>query len=300
MARNSAKLPVAGTPETVVNLARKHLGMGSTMFYAPSIPSAKIDNARVAHAQHLPEDEEVLVLHDATVFGSADEGFLITETRLCWKNLWDHPRQIEWANLDARALSAEGSSVVLAGGKIELLTVVPPGIVALFQELATRARAPDLGPYRASERIVQAPTPVTLPERLLLSLTRTYVGEVSDVFYHPAIPASKEARARRAHADHLFADERIVVLYDDTVFGSAEEGFVLTPERLCWKNITEDAKELPWAELDPALIETSGTTVKVQGGDIQLSGRPELRGPVTALLRALGEEAKKRDAGGEG
>lgn len=302
MARNSERersaAPTAGSAETVVNLARKHLGMGGSTFYAPSIPPAKIDSARLVHARHLPEDEELLVLFDGTVFGSADEGFVVTATRLCWKNLWEHPRQIEWASIDTATLSPEPGLVKLAGGKIDVLGDLSLGAVALFQELASRARMPDLGPYRAAERSVDTPAPIALPEATILAFTRAQLGEVTDVFYRPAIPAAKEARARRAHADHLAAREPVVVLYDDTLFGSAEEGFLLTPDRLCWKNIAEEAKQLPWALLEADKVEASGGYVKVLGGWLQLTGRRELLEPVAALLRALGEEAKRLSEGG--
>jgi hypothetical protein len=302
MARSSERergaAPSAGSAETVVNLARKHLGMVGSMFYAPSIPPAKIDNARLVHARHLPEDEELLVLFDGTVFGSADEGFIVTATRLCWKNLWEHPRQIEWANIDTGTLSPEPGLVRLAGGTVDVLGDMSLGVVALFQELASRARLPDLGPYRAAERTIDTPARIALPEATIVALTRTHVGEVSDVFYRPSIPPSKEARARRAHAAHLTAGEPVIVLYDDTLFGSAEEGFLLTPDRLCWKNIAEEAKQLPWSLLEPDKVEATGAYVKVLGGWIQLTGRRELLGPMASLLRALGEEAKRLGEGG--
>mgnify|MGYP000494024859 CR=1 FL=1 len=82
------------------------------------------------------------------------------------------------------------------------------------------------------------------------------------------------------------------------VFGSAEEGFLLTPDRLCWKNIAEEAKQLPWALLEADKVEASGGYVKVLGGWLQLTGRRELLEPVAALLRALGEEAKRLSEGG--
>ena len=76
----------------------------------------------------------------------------------------------------------------------------------------------------------------------LTARVRPYLGEVEDLFYHPAIPASKLQRARGMHAAHLPRREAVAVLYDDTLFGSAEEGFVLTPHFFCWKNLSSGSQ----------------------------------------------------------
>src|SRR4051812_44741867 len=98
----------------ILTLARRHLGMGSSMFYEPSIPPEKAANARRAHAMHLPEEETILALYDGTMFGGAQDGFLITPQRLCWKNFWEHPRQLPWDELDASTVSPQPGKILIA------------------------------------------------------------------------------------------------------------------------------------------------------------------------------------------
>ncbi|MFC1742786.1 HEAT repeat domain-containing protein [Candidatus Riflebacteria bacterium] len=49
-------------------------------FYGPFIPDSKLENAKSAYAETSP-GERVLLLFDATTFGSAKKGFLLTEKR---------------------------------------------------------------------------------------------------------------------------------------------------------------------------------------------------------------------------
>lgn len=50
----------------------------------------------------------------------------------------------------------------------------------------------------------------------------------STVFYKSYIPDKKLVNARKAYADLSSDEEYVLLLYDDTVFGSAKEGFVMT------------------------------------------------------------------------
>lgn len=73
----------------------------------------------------------------------------------------------------------------------------------------------------------------------------------------PEIAPHKEAAVRRMHAD-IADDEPILALFDDTIFGSAEYGFVVTPQRLAWRNLVGAADSIPWAALDADAMYVSG------------------------------------------
>jgi len=60
-----------------------------------------------------------------------------------------------------------------------------------------------------------------------------------NVFVFDQIPANKLRNATRAYARTMGNDETVIVLYDDTVFGSSRDGFLLTTKRLYGKNILE-------------------------------------------------------------
>jgi hypothetical protein len=274
----------------IVNLGRGHLGMGNAVYYAPSIPPAKESGARAAHALHLPEGEPILILYDATLFGSAAEGFVVTPERLCWKNLLEHPRQIEWADLDPTSVLEKRGEVGVAGGSISLMGELIPGAARFFAEMAARGGLPETSPYRSPAG--EHPSSGEARSTRLVALARRHLGEVEHVYYHPAIPPHKLRAARAVHAARIGPDEVVAALYDDTVFGSAEEGFFLTPARVYWKNLTGDAESAAWIDLPVEGISASGNIVYIGERALQLTARTELAVPVASLLTAIVAEAR--------
>jgi hypothetical protein len=282
-----------GVAHDIVSLAEKRMGLGNAVFYAPSIPPGKEAGARRVHALHLPESEPILVLYDGTVFGSATEGFLATAERLCWKNLLEHPRQILWCDLDPATIVPDSSTLGVAGGSIDVAGGVVPGAAGFLVEMATRYGPAEGGPYRrGADAAPETPAGVILATSRLTALARRHLGEVEDLYYHPAIPSAKLRKATAAHAAHLAPDEVVAVLYDDTIFGSAEEGFFLTSRRLCWKNLTGGVESAAWTAIEPDSISPSGNLVYVMTGAIQFTTKRALAVPVARLLTAIAVEAR--------
>jgi hypothetical protein len=276
----------------LVGLARSHIGKDGRVFYAPAIPREKEQSARFAHDLHLPDEETILVLYDDTFFGSAEEGFLLTRQRLCWKNPRGHARQIAWSDLDPEAIKRDGDKVLVAGGEIALSGELVLGVSRFLLAMTGKMSSAELGPYRGVERPIVARHAAMLSGERILALARGLLGAARDVFYAPTIPASKLAHARAAHAAHLPANEPVVVLYDDTFFGSAEEGFLLTSKRLCWKSLTGPATQLRWSVIEAETISASGSYVEVMGGEIKLTSWNGLSGKVATLLRRIAEESR--------
>jgi hypothetical protein len=282
----------AWTPDAIVRLARRHLGMAHSVFYAPSIPHDKLGKARAAHALHLPEDEPILVLYDDTLFGGAKDGFVVTPERLCWKNFWEHPRQVEWSALEPSVIAEDSGKISIAGGGVLVHAELVPAAAAFFIEMASRGDISSAGPYRTAEPPPPIRADAVMPVERIIALARQHVGEVEDLYFHPSIPRAKLLRARAAHEGHLSAGEVVAVLFDDTVFGSAEEGFLLTSQRLCWKNISTNPEQLPYREIALDTITVDEQCVRVMGGALQFTACNELVGPVAQLLRVIIEEVQ--------
>lgn len=90
---------------------------------------------------------------------------------------------------------------------------------------------------------------MTLPYDALLNLARGLLAGVPSVSFGDELPRRKETNARRVHAAHLPAEERVVVLYDMTGFGTGDEGYLVTPVRLCWHDFAQPARMLLWSEV---------------------------------------------------
>lgn len=168
------------------------------------------------------------------------------------------------------------------------------------------AAAPVPAPAAAPQAppVATAPAPVATPAAAsrtpcrfdgsaasLLGLAREILGSVEDdLYFSPQIPASKERNARAVHAAWLDANEPVLVLYDDTLFGAGDDGFVLTAQRLHWRNILDEPRTLAWAELDPAQIGPGEDGLTVHGQPLHLTlgdDASEFPARLVTLLQSL-------------
>ncbi len=117
-AGDAARIPM--TDDAVLALLRQHLAGIDSMYLCPNITGKKELAARSVHARHLPSHERVLALFDDTVFGSGDDGFLVTAQRVCWKNVADRAHMIEWQHVDPDRMFADRRRLVLGTGAIEI------------------------------------------------------------------------------------------------------------------------------------------------------------------------------------
>jgi hypothetical protein len=118
LAEDAARIPL--TDDSVLALLKQHFAGADSMYLRPTIPTKKEINARNVHAAHLPTSEYILALYDDTVFGSAEDGFVITSRRVCWKNISARPHMIEWANVDPDRLWCEDRKLYIGAGAIEV------------------------------------------------------------------------------------------------------------------------------------------------------------------------------------
>ena len=59
------------------------------------------------------------------------------------------------------------------------------------------------------------------------------------LFMFEHIPSNRLNNAIKSYASIIGSDETVIFLFDDTIFGSAKDGFMLTTKRLYYKNMAE-------------------------------------------------------------
>ena len=240
---------------------------GDRLFLAPDIPPSKLSGALAQHRAAVGT-APVLVLYDDTLLGGAEDGFLVTAGGLYWKNLLEPARCLGWEDFVASevAVSSDGVSV----GRAQI-TVVDRAVRAPLRSLLVAMARGQAGP----------PTRLDVPSLVRISLK--YLGTPQEVFLAPSIPARK---LRTIQDTHGLAPEDVAVVYDDTLFGSAENGFVLTCQGISWKNLTEPPVHVRWDALDVAAVEVVRGGVGLPQGriDIALVGR--VGQGIVDLLRA--------------
>jgi hypothetical protein len=120
--------------------------------------------------------------------------------------------------------------------------------------------------------------------------------------YRPSIPHKMTAAVRVVHERHLGAREEILVIYDETVFGSGTDGIVLTERGVCWRPFWGTADAMTWLEMSPDDVSSDGDSLMLADKrQIDLRTRPGMARMVAGVLRDLARMARQRgrDARGE-
>ena len=137
---------------------------------------------------------------------------------------------------------------------------------------------------------------IVMSEEAILGLLGRHFGALGAAFVAPSIPARKEEAARRAHIVHLPPTEPILALYDSTMLGSGDEGFVVTARRLCWKNLNGPAYSILWRDLDPERLFVDGGRLSVEDDIIRVVDEDVLEACADAF-HVLALSAKPQQSG---
>ncbi|MEA2748830.1 MAG: hypothetical protein QOI41_2973 [Myxococcales bacterium] len=113
---------------------------------------------------------------------------------------------------------------------------------------------------------------IPMTDEAVLALVRLRCDGIDSVYLCPNVPGKKELAARSVHARHLPSDERVLALFDDTVFGLGDDGFLLTSQRLCWKNVGGRPQMIEWRHVDPERMYRDRHQLVLGTGAIEVSG----------------------------
>lgn len=341
---------------------------------------SRLDTLTSVHGMHRINNNSVLFYYDNTVFGSAKEGFVLTERQLCYKNAFDPPKAIPVSAI--RSISDEESKIIIndteeiscitGKGAYEVASILTFAVINLQmlkkfgkqvmpQQPAEQAQTPEEAPdekedkeeleeeaeavfvfdedeedneeedleeddneeeeqsrleaeterkrqeeqerleaerieqerknkekqeraeaerkQKASELMTEkisrlkvnhsglaaqlAENPIFLEysgreiaDHIDLS---TIVFEYIDAHYKYKYPSLHSASSQKfkskrfnlasVHGSDKVGDNNVLLFYDNTVFGGAKDGFVLTTERICYKNFLDDARSVALDEI---------------------------------------------------
>ncbi len=265
----------------VLRVLRARIADGGRLYVAPAIPEAKEARQRTAYLSLLPDDERILLLYDDTFFGGGGDGFVFTARRICWKNQGETPRSCLWGAITPDSVDFEGSRLRISGVEISVNMESEdlPDLVETIRLLAWGEEGEENTSAGLSEG---AP----FDEDLVLELARRHLGPLDDHYLQGAIPPRKLRRASRVHED--LGPAQVLVLYDDTVFGAGNDGFVVTLEHLLWRNFLESPQQAAWISLDPAIVVLRDGQVQIGERHIELTAKPEeAHQAVARFLREL-------------
>lgn len=253
---------------------------GSIVYVGEGIPDAK---RRAAHkSMNVAEPaDEILLLLDTTAFGSGKDGFVATSKAVYFKNMWEHPIRVAWS--DVGTIELVGKQFPINGYSFnpQLGEDSTKEIDAALQR--TVALADELGWRTARPQDAAAATPAQIIEDAFKD-----VEKGSEIFLGLNIPAKKKANAFASMKVKEDMSD-ISVLIDETVFGSAKEGMVLTSRAIYSKESFCDPVRVTWkagasAKATDKTIKMGKTTVSF----VMLS--KEQVESVASALRAIGKK----------
>ena len=220
-----------------------------TRLFVKDIPIRKREKAwRSMNVRE--EADAICLLYDDTIFGSASEGLVVTNEAVYFKNIMEHPVRLRLDRVKAVKL-VKDSQMSISGYGCECHMLGNKAKNALCKALdGLGAELARLGvTFGDDSSAVDA----------VISCFSDIKGN-GDVYVGDNIPDKKRMNAHRA----LCVKEPIsdiCVLADATVFGGAEEGLVVTPKAIYFKNSFETPSRIPWDEVRSANVRKKNLVV---------------------------------------
>jgi hypothetical protein len=185
----------------------------------------------------VPKHETMIGLVDATVFGSAKVGMAIGLQGVYWRNDWateTTKNYLSWGEMakSTQAISAKSSKLLLGNGCVFDMTgssMKAAHLAELLNKLVSLYRHEPKELTQNTNTLPQLTkkTSSSLAEKLLDN--PEWAWDYENMYVRPYIPSEKLLAAISGYAPSVNPNE-VLVLVDDTFFGSASDGLLITKD----------------------------------------------------------------------
>jgi len=259
-------------PNAVLEYWKQALPLHEGIHYRGAIPEDKL--AKVCEVYRLSDPGSVLVLYDDTLFGGASEGFIVTASQFGFKAISTDPQLVTFTELNPGDVQYDGQQVTVRGEIVAMTGNVAALKTGLGQALRQTVHATKSGglsgPYRRGPGSPQARKKPSLLWQETLTILQRVLSKHGSLYYQGHIPSRKLRNVVKLHG--IEDPNHVLALYDDTIFGSATEGFVITHTHLFFKGIADDPLSVELDLLRATDIEHDGHQLRVKGKKIEMSG----------------------------
>ena len=231
----------------------------SCIFFFPDIPKNKSDNVLEKYSKLLKPKEQIFLVYDGTVFGSAKDGFILTNFGVGWSETFGSPKYCLYENIELNNLQKDSQNNLifiksLPGAYIcsGQINIVLPNLIDFFEKIQNKKYMQE--DAKSNREITESVLKKTLSiessenpkiencettENFLLQVlkeTFTQISNtgISNIFLFPDIPKNKSNNVLQKYSKLLDPKEQILLIYDGTMFGSAKDGFILTNLGVGW------------------------------------------------------------------
>lgn len=224
------------------------------IYIRPHIPAKQLSNAVGAYSVRV-DPKEVVVLIDDTAFGSGKDGILICENQLVIREVFSSARAYDYDAIDS--ISCKGRRLFI--NEREAYKLVQPDkhdLAEIFGLMSQWISRPGALTAQSRAPRVAAPAPSGQANagmgEFLYNVGRKVVSD--KVYVRPHIPAKKLQSAVNAYGNGL-SSEDVIILVDDTAFGSAKDGILITDKSIYIKIFTEALRAYEWEAVESIDIE---------------------------------------------
>ena len=231
----------------------------SNIFLFPDIPKNKSDNVLQKYSKLLEPKEQILLIYDGTMFGSAKDGFILTNLGVGWSETFGSPKYCLYENIELKSVQKKSESELmfvnsLPGAYIYSgqINIVLPNLIDFFEKIQNKKYMQE--DAKSNREIAESVLKKSVSkegsenskiencettEKFLLQVlkeTFTQISNtgISNIFLFPDIPKNKSDNVLQKYSKLLEPKEQILLIYDGTMFGSAKDGFILTNLGVGW------------------------------------------------------------------
>ncbi|WP_127533000.1 hypothetical protein [Paenibacillus kobensis] len=223
----------------------------------------KMQQAIESYAQLQP-GEIPLIVYDNTAFGSAKDGCMITNQRICIRNPFSKPKSFSYDAVSLIELKGMSKELFVNGFEVSLTMLSSDSAKLKFCAMLNRARndlaganvQQDSKPGAQSGGFSHADFARSLLEKSILSndLARNLF------LYGDGPKSDKKFQSACTSYASLQPGEIPLILFDDTAFGSAKQGLLLSSEALYVRNMMAQGVRFRWSDIHS--IEIRGMLTK--------------------------------------
>jgi hypothetical protein len=207
----------------------------------------------------LKPNEQILLVYDGTVFGSAKDGFILTNFGVGWSEAFGSPKYCLYENIELKNLQKDSLNNLIfvkslpgANVSINHMSIVLLHLIDFFEKIqnkkyiqeeanSNREIAEPVFKKSLSKESSENPKieNFEVTEKFLLQVLKETFTQISNagiscIFFSPDIPKNKSDNVLEKYSKLLKPKEQILLIYDGTMFGSAKDGFILTNLGVGW------------------------------------------------------------------
>ncbi|MGQ7248133.1 hypothetical protein ACUN9Y_12420 [Halomonas sp. V046] len=233
------------------------------VFFSPHIPDKIINNAKTSFGLS-SESNEILAAVDNTVFGSGKDGCLILVDRIIFKQPFEDLREHFFSGISS--IVSDGQTVFLNGRKVfKFHMPEKEDLIEFFQLFgAWISNSGVESEYTQNDEggsiNLQKPT-----DSWVSSLAKQELDiDHRAIYCAPSIPVKKISGALSSYGNWVDSED-VIVLIDDTAFGGAKEGVLITEEKIAMKAMMDSPRLFFWKNIQKISIQKKKIFINGRG-----------------------------------